>query len=127
MYKEHAMFLITRVGANRLDIEMNGKLDAEQMARALDELVSKSEGIVHGLMLYDIVDYRLPSFDAILLEFSRLPSMIGFIKRFDKAAVLTDKRWLKAASEIEGAVIPGLEIKAFKRDQKAEAESWLSS
>jgi len=121
------MFLITRVGANRLDIEMNGKLDAEQMARALDELVSKSEGIVHGLMLYDIVDYRLPSFDAIMLEFSRLPSMIGFIKRFDKAAVLTDKRWLKAASEIEGAVIPGLEIKAFKRDQKTEAESWLSS
>jgi hypothetical protein len=40
---------------------------------------------------------------------------------------LTDKAWLKMASEFEGAVIPELEIKAFKRDQKAEAEAWLAS
>jgi hypothetical protein len=30
-------------------------------------------------------------------------------------------------SEIEGALFPGLEIKAFNIDQKAEAEAWLSS
>jgi len=121
------MFLITRVGSNRLDIEMSGKLDAEHMEKALEELVTKSEGIEDGLMLYDIVDYRLPSFDAIMIEFSRLPSMMGFIRKFRRAAVLTDKSWLKVASEVEGAVIPGLEIKAFKRNQKAEAEAWLTS
>ena len=121
------MFKVTRVGENRLDIEMSGKLDAEQMEKALDELVAKSEGIESGKMLYDIVDYHLPSFDAVILEFSRFPSMLGFMKKFERAAVLTDKAWLKMASEFEGAVIPGLEIKAFKRDQKAEAEAWLSS
>ena len=121
------MFKITRVGENRLDIEMSGKLDAEQMEKALDELVAKSEGIESGKMLYDIVDYHLPSFDAVILEFSRLPSMLGFMKKFERAAVLTDKAWLKMASEFEGALFSGLEIKAFKRDQKAEAEAWLSS
>jgi len=121
------MFLITRVGSNRLDIEMSGKLDTEHMEKALEELVTKSEGIEDGMMLYDIVDYRLPSFDAIMIEFSRLPSMMGFIRKFRRAAVLTDKNWLKVASEVEGAVIPGLEIKAFKRDQKADAEAWLAS
>ena len=121
------MFTVTRVGANRLDIKMSGKLDAVQMQKALDELVEKSEGIEHGQMLYDIVDYHLPSFDAIILEFLRFPSMIGLMTHFDKAAVLTDKAWLKMASEFEGAVIPELEIKAFKRDQKAEAEAWLTS
>jgi hypothetical protein len=39
---------------------------------------------------------------------------------------LTDKTWLKKASELEGALFPGLEIKAFNRDQKAKAEQWLS-
>ncbi len=120
------MFTITRVDANRLDIEMSGKLDTEQMQKALDELVEKSEGIVNGRMLYDIVEYKLPTFDAIILEFSRFPAMMGFMKQFKKAAVLTDKTWLKMASEFEGAVIPDLEIKAFKRDQKVEAEAWLS-
>ena len=78
-------------------------------------------------MLYDVVDYHLPSFGAIGIEFSRLPSMLGLMKKFDRAAVLTDKAWLKIASEIEGALYPGLEIKAFSRDQKVEAEAWLLS
>jgi hypothetical protein len=121
------MFKIMRSGDNRLDIEMSGKLDSEGMRTALDEIVSKSENIEHGTMLYDVVDFHLPSLSAIAIEFSRLPSMLGFIKRFNRAAVLTDKTWLKKVSEFEGTLIPGLEIKAFSKDQKAEAEAWLSS
>ena len=64
---------------------------------------------------------------AIGIEFSRLPSMFGLMKKFDRAAVLTDKTWLKKVSEFEGALFPGLEIRAFNIDQKAEAEAWLSS
>ena len=52
--------------------------------------------------------------------------MSGLIKKFDRAAVLTDKAWLKKVSELEGALFPGLEIKAFDRDQRGEAEAWLS-
>jgi len=40
---------------------------------------------------------------------------------------LTDKVWLKKVSEFKGALSPGLEIKAFDRSQKAEAEAWLSN
>ena len=121
------MFKIEQNGKNRLDIQLSGKIDSEDMKIALDELVSKSESIKNGKMLYDIIDFHLPSLGAIAIEFSRLPSMFGFIKRFDRAAVLTDKTWLKKVSEFEGALFPGLEIKAFARDQKAEAEAWLSS
>lgn len=120
------MFKVTRHGANRLDIEMSGKLDAERMKAALDELTEKSKYISHGKMLYDVIDYHLPTLEAIIIEFSRLPSMFGFIGKFDRAAVLTDKRWLKKMSELEGALIPNLEIRAFSREQREEAEAWLS-
>jgi hypothetical protein len=53
--------------------------------------------------------------------------MLRLMKKFDRAAVLTDKAWLKTVSEFEGAFFPGLEIKAFNRDQKTAAEAWLSS
>ena len=53
--------------------------------------------------------------------------MSRLINRFDKAAVLTDKAWLKKISEFEGALYPGLEIKAFDREHKAQAEAWLGS
>jgi len=121
------MFKVTKTGTNRLDIELSGKLDAEEMKIALDELVNKSSDIENGKMLYDIIDFHLPSLGAIGIEFSRLPSMFGLMRKFDRAAVLTDKTWLKKVSELEGALFPGLEIKAFNRDQKTEAEAWLSS
>jgi len=121
------MFKVIKKGTNRLDIELSGKLNAEEMKQALDELAEKSEGIEHGRMLYDVVEFHLPSLDAIAIEFSRLPSMFGLIKKFDRAAVLSDKTWLKKASELEGILIPGLEIKAFDRNQKAEAEAWLAN
>ena len=123
------MFKVTPNGKNRLDIELSGKLNAEDMKIALDELVSKSENIENGKMLYEILvlDFYLPSLGAIAIEFSRLPSMFGLMKKFERAAVLTDKTWLKTVSEIEGTFFPGLEIKVFNRNQKAEAEAWLSS
>lgn len=121
------MFQVTRNGSNRLDITMSGKLDAAEMKVALDELVRQSEDIEHGRMLYDVIDFHLPSLEAIAIEFSRFPAMHRWIMKFDKAAVLADMRWLKTISEIEGALIPGLEIKAFDRNQRAEAEFWLSS
>lgn len=121
------MFKIIPIGTDRLDIEMSGKLDAEEMKIALDDLVTMSENIDNGKMLYDVIDFHIPSLAAIGIEFSRLPSMFGLLKKFDRAAVLTDKTWLKKVSELEGALFPGLEIKAFNRDNKAEAEAWLSS
>ncbi len=66
------MFKVIRKGMNRLDIEMSGKLNAEDMIIALDELVSKAENIENGKMLYDVIDFHVPSLDAITIEFSRL-------------------------------------------------------
>jgi hypothetical protein len=85
------MFRITQNGVNRLDIEMSGKLNSEEIKIVLDELVLKSENIVNGKMLYNVIDYHLPSLGAIGIEFSRLPSMFGLMKKFNRAAVLTDK------------------------------------
>ena len=96
------------------------------MKIALDELVNKSKEIENGKMLYDVIDFHLPSLGAIAIEFLRLPSMFGLLKKFERAAVLTDKNWIKKVSEFEGMLIPGLEIKAFERDRKEEAEAWLS-
>ena len=69
----------------------------------------------------------MPSLGAIGIELSRLPEMFRLMKKYDRAAVLSDKTWIKKVSELEGVLFPGLEIKAFNRDQKEEAEAWLSN
>lgn len=127
MELEAGMFKVDLVGHNRMDIALSGKLDSEEMKIALVQLEEKSKDIECGTMLYDVIDFHLPSLGAIVIEFSRLPAMFGCIRKFSKAAVLTDEKWIKKVSEFEGMLIPGLEIKAFSRDQRDAAEVWLQS
>ena len=39
------MFNVTRTGVDRLDIEMSGKLNAQEIKIAIDELTNNSEDI----------------------------------------------------------------------------------
>ena len=119
------MFKVTRHGDNRLDVELSGRLDSDEMKTALDDLVDLSDTIENGKMLYDIIDFNMPSMNAIAIELSRLPELFGLIKKYSKIAVLSDTNWIKKASELEGMLIPGLDIKAFDREQREEAEKWL--
>lgn len=121
------MFQVTRNGANRLDVDFAGKLDSTEMRAALDDLLQKAHDIEHGRMLYRIGEFKLPTLGAIGVEMSRLPQMIRFARRFERMAVIADKPWLRTASQIEGALIPGLTIKAFARSQQDSAEQWLKS
>ena len=112
------MFTVTPNGPNRVDIELSGKLDEAAMEVALDELIEQTKDIEHGRMLYRIGDFKL--------QLARLPKMFGLIRNFDRAAVLADQSWIKVISEIEGALIPGLKIKAFDPGEEAAAEAWLA-
>jgi len=121
------MFTVRKTAPNRLDLEFSGKLDADGMRRALDDLMAKSDGIEHGCILYRIADFDLPSFGAIGVELARLPELFRLIKKFDRVAVLAQQSWVQRASEVEGALVPGLDVRAFGLDARAEAEAWLAS
>lgn len=120
------MLKITKQSSNRLDIEASGVLSADAMREGLDALIEKSEGITNGKMLYTIPDFEIPTLGALAVEFQRMPKLFQLIGNFDKCAVLSDTAWVRAAAEIEGAVIPGLEIKSFALSASEYAEKWLS-
>ena len=120
------MVRVSERGERGLEIELRGKLDAGAMKAVLDEFESKAAHIEQGTLLYDVVEFHLPSLGALAIEFSRLPALLALARKFRRAAVLTDQGWLARVSEFEGALLPGLEIKGFERDQRAEAEAWLA-
>lgn len=120
------MFKVESNGENRVDIEFSGKLDSDEMKAALDDMASKSEGIENGRMLYRVGDFDLPTLGAIGVEMSRLPELFRMIGKFDRCAVIAEKGWVRTASEFEGMLVPGLQIKSFEPGQEAEAEAWLA-
>lgn len=119
------MFTVTPNGENRVDIEINGDVDADTMKLALDDLLTHSENVTNGRMLYTVTNFHWPTLGAIGVELTRFPSLFRLAFKFKRAALLTDESWVKNIGEFKGAVIPSIEIKAFKLDQKSEAEAWL--
>ena len=119
------MLTVTKPGPNRLDIDLSGQLDADAMREGLETLLAQSDGISNGTMLYRIRDFEMPTPGALAVEFAQMPRLFGLIGRFDKCAVLSDIGWLRKAAEIEGALFPGLEIKAFPLNDSTAAEAWL--
>ncbi|WP_371153514.1 STAS/SEC14 domain-containing protein [Jannaschia sp. 2305UL9-9] len=120
------MFEITKKGPSRVDITIAGKIDAEKMRAGLDALLSQSEGMSGGAMLYRISDFAMPDFSALVVEMQRLPQLFGLLGRFSRCAVISDAMWLRTAAQIEGAVLPGLKIRAFDTDDIDDAEAWLA-
>lgn len=120
------MFQVRAIGASRVDIEVGGKLDSDEMKRGLDELSCKTRDIEHGRMLYRLRDFEFPSLGAIGEELFRMPELFRIVGHFDRAAVLADEQWIRTLSELEGALIPGLTIKAFGLNEEAQAEAWLA-
>jgi len=119
------MLNISKQSPNRIDIELSGALDADAMRSGLDHLIEKSEGITNGKMLYKISGLELPTLGAMAIELYRMPKLFSLISKFDKCAVLSETAWIRTAAEVEGVVIPSIEIKSFALKDVKAAESWL--
>ncbi|SDR69086.1 SpoIIAA-like [Halopseudomonas litoralis] len=120
------MFQVMRIGNERLELDIAGKLDREGMREGLSALFTQAQGMQHGQLLMRVGDLEMPTAGAVGVELSHLPQLFRLIRQFDRCAVLSAREWIRTMSEIEGAMIPGLEVKSFSPEQDAEALAWLS-
>ena len=117
---------LTKSGKNFLELQLGGEITTEEMHEILNVFIDLSSQIEHGKILYTIYNFDFPSLDTIMVKVSRLPELFRLLKKYDRIAILTNKEWLQRVAELEGFLIPGLEIKAFDLDEKEKAEAWLS-
>ena len=120
------MIRIEKTADDRIDLQLNGKIDADEMRTALEDLLTLTEGMENGRMYYTITDFQIPDLPALAVEFRYLPRMFSLISRLDKVAVLSDQNWIRKAAVSEGKLIPGLEIRDFDLSDPKAAEDWLS-
>lgn len=121
------MLNVRKNGSNRIDLTLDGKLDDAEMMAGLEALIKCLDGVESGVMMYRIKNFTMPSFGALTAEIMNLPAIWRMLGRIDRCAVISDIAWLRMAAEFEGAVIPGLDIKAFTTADEEKAEAWLAA
>ncbi|MEL6550534.1 MAG: STAS/SEC14 domain-containing protein [Pseudomonadota bacterium] len=120
------MIKVTKTAQNRIDLTIEGQVDSAGMTEGLNALLEAAEGMEEGRMLYRITGFAVPTPGAFAVEFGYMPKLFGLIGKIRRAAVVSDQAWIRTAAEIEGAIIPGLAIRAFEHGQEAAAEAWLA-
>ncbi|WP_067520060.1 STAS/SEC14 domain-containing protein [Endozoicomonas ascidiicola] len=120
------MIHISLSNANYLYIEIDGKIYPGEMESAVNQFLRLASDLTSGQLLYKIEHFSLPSLSAVAIKLRHLPELFKCIQKFDRAAVVTDKKWLQTVAELEGKLMPGLEIKGFDLDNFSAAEAWLA-
>ncbi|WP_371396108.1 STAS/SEC14 domain-containing protein [Fretibacter rubidus] len=106
---------------------VTGKMSDEDMKEALNwfDTVTEEHGDVQ--LCVDIAKMDFPSLKAVKQSFVRLGDMLRYPNDIDKCAVLTDSSFLRSTAEVEGAVIPDLEIQAYDMEALPQAVNWLKA
>ncbi len=119
------MLTILDLGADEVvAIALDGKLTTEQfdqMAALVEDKLSRHEKI---RMYTEIVSFGGMSIEAFYKD---MKLALHHWKRFDKEAVVTDKEWLKTASETVGKLFPGIEVRAFPSTDSDAARRWIKA
>ncbi|MER8764017.1 MULTISPECIES: STAS/SEC14 domain-containing protein [unclassified Mesorhizobium] len=78
-------------------------------------------------VLTDLADFEDMTAGALRRDLQYGLSKLGELHRFKRAAVISNKQWIKAATEMTDALFPQIEARVFPEGEKAQALKWVAS
>ena len=96
--------------------------DVDSSIAAFDDILSRDERVS---VLLDMRTLQGVTVSTLAKDLVEGVGLLSKVHLFDRAAIVTDTKWLSIAAEFEGALLPGLEVKAFASDAIDEANEWL--
>lgn len=97
--------------------------DYDRMLPWIEEKLERHEDIG---VLADLTGLEDMTGAAIVRDFQYGLGKLGQAHRFRRAAVISDKQWVKAATEMTDRVFPQIEARVFPEDEKDLAMRWVA-
>ncbi|MBX3351865.1 MAG: STAS/SEC14 domain-containing protein [Phycisphaeraceae bacterium] len=105
---------------------VTGTLTADEYQQIIDRVEGALRGHPRIGMYVDMIGFSDMTADAIAKRVRYGLSKLGEWNRFARAAVVTDKEWMRTLVEFADKVIPNIEIRAFEDGRRDEAMAWAS-
>jgi hypothetical protein len=110
---------------NVVFMKISGEVSKEEMTESLNWFETAAGANDNLNICVDMAKDDFDGLGELRKEFVRVGHVLRTVPDADKCAVVTDSQFLRNSAKVEGAVIPGLEIRAFAADQSTPAETWL--
>lgn len=119
------MLTFTPLSPRAIAIVAEGHFTAGDVAPALARLETILDETPQLDILADVRGSPSIALSAIAEELKHLPLLIRLIRAVDRVAIVADAEWVRAASRIESAIIPGVHYEVYERKDEAHARAWL--
>jgi hypothetical protein len=119
------MLTITPLSPRAIEIVAEGRFTAADVAPALTRLAAILDDMPRLDILADVRGSPSIALSAITEELKHLPLVFRMIRQIERVAIVADAQWVRVASRIEGAVIPGVHYEVYERHEAAHAREWV--
>ncbi|WP_409433332.1 STAS/SEC14 domain-containing protein [Litorimonas sp. RW-G-Af-16] len=107
-------------------MSVTGEVDPDTLQKTIEWIETASNDHEDLTICVDMAKVDFDGLAAINKEFRNIGRVLRYAHDVDKVAVMSDSQFIRNTAEVEGSVIPGLEIKAYDLDEIAPATNWLS-
>lgn len=112
---------------NIIAFKLKGKLTKEIMQDILKSAVAELETPNHFSFYLEIESIEGMDFSVITEDLKFCFKHLGeYLKKLDKIAFVTDKKWLRFFATLEYSFIPWVDLKAFPLNEKKVAIDWIN-
>lgn len=105
---------------------IQGTLEARDYDEMIPQIEEKLRGHDEIGVFVDMEGFENMTGEAMRRDVQYGLDKLGELHRFGRAAIATDTRWIKAATELAAALFPQIEARVFPTEEKDEALSWVS-
>lgn len=119
------MLTFTPLSPRAIAIVASGHFTAADVAPALARIETLLDTTPQLDILADVRGSPSVALSAVVEELKHLPLIIRLIRTIDRVAIVADAEWVRTASRIESALIPGLHYEVYERKDEAHARAWL--
>lgn len=119
------MLTFTPLSPRAIAIAAEGHFTAADVAPALARIETLLDTTPQLDILADVRGSPSVALSAVVEELRHLPLIIRLIRAIDRVAIVADAEWVRTASRIESALIPGLHYEVYERKDEGHARAWL--
>lgn len=110
---------------NVIAAEVGGRLSRAEMEELLDRVEAAVETNDETHLFCAIADYDGFETGGFAQMMSRGWKLVGKREKLGRIAIVTDTGWLRWATRIESALIPGISYETFTMDERDRALAWV--
>lgn len=107
---------------NVVGFRIDEKITGESFDEVATRMEKKMETHPKVRLYVEVESFEGFSFEALMKDLKFGLSNWG---RFEKEAVVTEKKWMEKLADISDKIVNSIEVKAFPFEEKEQAKKWI--